>query len=130
MSARQILLQILQQAHEAGQRGEDADLPAMMRRFADAGLLSEEPPPVALPPIPHDDRQWRLGTHYGIHLYAVNRDGEDEPLGTMLAPEFARQVVYEHQAALDRFQVGLARTRRYYQETDLSEEMKQGTVER
>jgi hypothetical protein len=55
--------------------------------------------------IPHfpsdrqDSREWRVGSHYGIHLYAVNPDGDDEPLGTVLRPEIARQIVAEHQYA-------------------------------
>jgi hypothetical protein len=32
--------------------------------------------------------RWRVGSHYGIHLYRG-----DEPLGTMLTPELAEQVV-------------------------------------
>lgn len=40
--------------------------------------------------------RWRVGTHYGIHLYRCGPDGttvDDEPVGTMLTPELAAQVV-------------------------------------
>lgn len=45
---------------------------------------------------PADTRQWRVGSHYGIHLYAVNPDGDDQPIGTALTPEIAAQIVSEH----------------------------------
>ena len=38
---------------------------------------------------------WRVGTHYGIHLYAG-----DEPLGTMLTSELAAAAVEAHNAAV------------------------------
>ena len=38
---------------------------------------------------------WRVGTHYGIHLYAG-----DEPLGTMLTPELAAAAAEAHNAAI------------------------------
>jgi hypothetical protein len=43
-----------------------------------------------------DTRTWRVGSHYGIHLYAVNPAGDDEPIGTALTPEIAAQIVAEH----------------------------------
>jgi len=46
-----------------------------------------------------DTREWRVGSHYGIHLYTVNPDGDDEPIGTVATPEIARQIVAEHQFA-------------------------------
>jgi hypothetical protein len=36
---------------------------------------------------------WRVGTHYGIHLYAG-----DEPIGTMLTPELAEAAAEAHNA--------------------------------
>ena len=39
---------------------------------------------------------WRVGTHYGIHLYAG-----DEPLGTMLTPELAAAAAEAHNAAIE-----------------------------
>jgi len=47
-----------------------------------------------------DTRKWRVGTHYGLHLYAINPDGNDEALGTALTPETAAQIVAEHNAAI------------------------------
>jgi hypothetical protein len=38
---------------------------------------------------------WRVGTHYGIHLYAG-----DEPIGTMLTPELAAAAVEAHNATV------------------------------
>ncbi len=38
---------------------------------------------------------WRVGTHFGIHLYAG-----DEPLGTMLTPELAAAAAEAHNAAI------------------------------
>jgi hypothetical protein len=38
---------------------------------------------------------WRVGTHYGIHLYAG-----DEPIGTMLTPELAAAAAEAHNAAV------------------------------
>lgn len=43
-----------------------------------------------------DHRGWRVGSDYGIHLYAVNRDGSDEPIGTALNDRHAKQIVREH----------------------------------
>ena len=39
---------------------------------------------------------WRVGTHFGIHLYAG-----DEPLGTMLTPELAAAAAEAHNAAIE-----------------------------
>jgi hypothetical protein len=48
---------------------------------------------------------WRVGTHYNIHVYAVhpgdNRD-LDVPVGTLLTPELAAEVVYAHNRLLPR----------------------------
>jgi hypothetical protein len=38
---------------------------------------------------------WRVGNHYGIHLYAG-----DEPIGTMLTPELAAAAAEAHNAAV------------------------------
>lgn len=52
-----------------------------------------------------DTRAWRVGSHYGIHVYAVTEIGEDdEPILTAsgdleTAQQLARQVVREHNAA-------------------------------
>jgi hypothetical protein len=44
-----------------------------------------------------DDRIWRVGEHYGIHVYAVNQtDEDDEPVCTASTREFAEQIVIEH----------------------------------
>lgn len=52
-----------------------------------------------------DTREWRVGSHYGIHLYAVNVDAfHDEPLGTALNPEIAEQIASEHADAIHRRQ--------------------------
>ena len=48
----------------------------------------------------HDTRAWRVGTHYKIHLYAVNPDGDDEPIATASTPEVAAQIVAEHNLCL------------------------------
>lgn len=48
-----------------------------------------------------DEREWRVGAHYGIHVYAVNDDGvDDEPVCTALTREFANQIVDEHNNTL------------------------------
>lgn len=48
-----------------------------------------------------DTRPWRLGTQYGIHLYAVNPDGDwDEPIGTVHNPEHGKQIVKEHNSEI------------------------------
>lgn len=47
-----------------------------------------------------DHREWRIGSHYDIHIYAVNEIGDDEPLGTLLNPAIAAQVVSEHNLLL------------------------------
>lgn len=39
---------------------------------------------------------WRVGTHYGIHVYAG-----DVPVATFLRPEWAARAVDDHNAALD-----------------------------
>lgn len=49
-----------------------------------------------LPATAQDTRTWRVGTNYGLHFYAVNSHGRDEPLGTALNPKIARQIVAEH----------------------------------
>ena len=45
-----------------------------------------------------DYRTWRVGTHYGIHVYAENPPGfgDDEPLFTAQNPDVARQIVKDH----------------------------------
>jgi hypothetical protein len=48
-----------------------------------------------------DTRAWRVGTHYGVHVYAVNPDGDDEPIASVLgspeqAKRIAKQIVAEH----------------------------------
>lgn len=46
-----------------------------------------------------DTRTWRVGTHYGIHLYAENPGGvDDDPIGTALTREHAEQIVRDHNA--------------------------------
>jgi hypothetical protein len=49
----------------------------------------------ALRPAPTEEQvewaAWRVGSHYGIHIY----EGET-PIATALTPEFARQIVDEH----------------------------------
>ena len=48
-----------------------------------------------------DTRAWRVGTHYGVHLYAVNPDGDDEPIASVLgSPEQAKRcLLYTSDAA-------------------------------
>lgn len=48
-----------------------------------------------------DTREWRVGQHYGVHVYAVNPDGEDDPIASFLGPpdvaqRLAEQMVHEH----------------------------------
>jgi hypothetical protein len=46
-----------------------------------------------------DDRTWRVGGHYDIHLYAEDPHGvRDEPIATALKPGFAWQIAREHNA--------------------------------
>lgn len=48
-----------------------------------------------------DMRAWRLGTHYGIHVYAETAgSGDDEPVLTALDRRFAEQVVDDHNHVL------------------------------
>jgi hypothetical protein len=47
-----------------------------------------------------DYRLWRVGTHYGIHIYAVNENGDDSPVCTAMSEEFARIIVREHNDGL------------------------------
>ena len=47
---------------------------------------------------------WRVGTHYGIHLYAG-----DEPIGTMLAPELAAAAAEAHNAAIEASGAGMVK---------------------
>lgn len=56
--------------------------------------------PLAGPPKEfwHDGREWRLGRNYGLHVYAVNADGQDDPVGTLLNTAYAQQVVADHNA--------------------------------
>jgi hypothetical protein len=58
--------------------------------------------PLAGAPQDHfgDPRMWRVGASYGIHVYAVVPGGSDEPIGTMMHQEHARQVVADHNARL------------------------------
>lgn len=53
-------------------------------------------------PMNDDTRTWRLGTHYGIHVYAETPAGEDdEPILTALDGRFAEQVVDDHNHVLN-----------------------------
>jgi hypothetical protein len=48
-----------------------------------------------------DMRAWRLGTHYGVHVYAETPGNEDdEPVLTALDRRFAEQVVDDHNHVL------------------------------
>jgi transcriptional regulator with XRE-family HTH domain len=58
---------------------------------APASLLPDQPPAGR-----DDSRAWRVGSRHGIHIYAVNDGGDDEPLATALRPEVAAQIVAEH----------------------------------
>lgn len=52
----------------------------------------------------YDTREWRVGTHYGVHVYAVNPSSDrddDEPIASFLgapaeAKARAEQMVAEH----------------------------------
>ncbi len=45
---------------------------------------------------------WRVGSHYGIHIYAVAGydNGDDIPVGTMFTVALAREAVEAHNARL------------------------------
>lgn len=44
-----------------------------------------------------DTRNWRIGTHYGIHGYAENGDSsDDEPIFTAMSKRFANQIIADH----------------------------------
>jgi len=48
-----------------------------------------------------DNREWRVGTHYNIHVYAVNGpDKDDEPICTALHPWLADLIVADHNAVI------------------------------
>lgn len=50
-----------------------------------------------------DDRFWRVGQHYGIHIYAVAGTGnpdDDVPVATAMTRELAAQIVEEHNVKL------------------------------
>jgi gluconate kinase len=48
-----------------------------------------------------DSRTWRLGTHYGIHVYAETpAEDDDQPVLTALDPAYAEQVVEDHNHVL------------------------------
>jgi hypothetical protein len=51
-----------------------------------------EPAP---PPVPEDVRPWRVGQHYGIHVYA-----DDRPVATFFRADEAERAVNLHNAAL------------------------------
>lgn len=57
-----------------------------------------------------DSRTWRLGTHYGVHVYAETPgEDDDQPVLTALDPAFADQVVEDHNHVLncnDRENIG------------------------
>ncbi len=45
--------------------------------------------------------RWRVGSHYGIHIYAVTRGTADDiPVGTMLTVALAQEAVAAHNARL------------------------------
>lgn len=47
----------------------------------------------------NDERTWRVGTHYGIHIYAEGLGTfEDEPIGTTHNRGHAEQIVRDHNA--------------------------------
>jgi hypothetical protein len=48
-----------------------------------------------------DNRVWRVGSRYGVHIYSVNPVGvDDEPIGTAHRPWVAAQIVAEHNCRL------------------------------
>ncbi len=45
---------------------------------------------------------WRVGSHYGIHIYAVTGPNTDDiPVGTMLTVALAQEAVTAHNAAIE-----------------------------
>ena len=44
--------------------------------------------------------RWRVGSHYGIHIYAITEEGEDVPVGTAMTPELAQRAVSDHNTLL------------------------------
>lgn len=50
-----------------------------------------------------DRRVWRVGEHYGIHIYAVDPDspGHDVPIATAMTAAAADQIVADHNAAIE-----------------------------
>ena len=53
--------------------------------------------------FPDDDddlRPWRVGSHYGIHIYADD-GGESVPIATAMTTAAAEQIVREHNAAIE-----------------------------
>jgi len=48
-----------------------------------------------------DERLWRIGQHYQIHVYEMGEDEDaDIPVATALTVEFAKQIVKDHNAQL------------------------------
>jgi hypothetical protein len=46
-----------------------------------------------------DSREWRVGSHYGIHVYArSDRSFHDDPVCTAQTQEAAAQIVADHNA--------------------------------
>lgn len=84
-------------------------MPGAVRRIIDGidDYGHVRPPTFDQPNTHHGDldvREWRVGTHYGVHVYAVNpgpnRD-DDEPIASFLGPPDvararAQQMVREH----------------------------------
>lgn len=46
--------------------------------------------------------RWRVGTHYGIHVYAIDPEFHDMdlPVCTALTAEFAEKIVSDHNAQI------------------------------
>jgi hypothetical protein len=53
-----------------------------------------------------EDYQWRVGGHYGIHIYAVTYDCNQVevsiPIGSAMSTGFATKIVEDHNAGLQR----------------------------
>jgi hypothetical protein len=62
-----------------------------------ADLIAAQAARVADRGVCRDRRPWRVGSHYGIHVYAVNGDDrDDEPIATAQSAKAAQQIVAEH----------------------------------
>ncbi|SEF34346.1 hypothetical protein SAMN05421837_107331 [Amycolatopsis pretoriensis] len=93
--AAQAVLRTLAEATPGNEYTVDLDFDSL------ADLIEDYAARVADPSVYRDRRPWRVGNHYGIHIYAVNGDdGDDESIGTTHSARVARQIVAEHNVRL------------------------------